>query len=137
MKMKSHCPINYSLEHFGDRWSLLIIRDLMFNGKRHYNEFLESGEKISTSVLGDRLKHLEETGIISKGKDKVKKSRIKYSLTQKGINMLPILLDMVRWSVQHDSESDINDVFLSQVNNERELLITATREKLEKDHLLD
>ena len=137
MKMKSHCPINYSLEHFGDRWSLLIIRDLMFNGKRHYNEFLESGEKISTSVLGDRLKHLEETGIISKGKDKVKKSRIKYSLTQKGINMLPILLDMVRWSGQYDSESDINEVFLSQVNNERELLITSTREKLEKEHLLD
>ena len=137
MKMKSHCPINYSLEHFGDRWSLLIIRDLMFNGKRHYNEFLESGEKISTSVLGGRLKHLEETGIISKGKDKVKKSRIKYSLTQKGINMLPILLDMVRWSGQYDSESDINEVFLSQVNNERELLITSTREKLEKEHLLD
>ena len=133
--MKSHCPINYSLEHFGDKWSLLIIRDLMFNGKRHYNEFLESEEKISTSVLGDRLKHLEETGIISKGKDKVKKSRIKYSLTPKGINMLPIMLDMVRWSGQYDSESDINDVFLSQVNNERELLMKSTREKLEKEHL--
>ncbi len=134
--MKSHCPINYSLEHFGDKWSLLIIRDLMFNGKRHYNEFLESGEKISTSVLGDRLKHLEETGIISKGIDIVKKSRIKYSLTKKGIDMLPIMLDMVYWSGQYDNESDINDVFLTQVNNKRELLIKSTREKLEKEHLV-
>ncbi|MFI8380537.1 winged helix-turn-helix transcriptional regulator [Leeuwenhoekiella sp. NPDC079379] len=137
MKMKSHCPINYSLEHFGDRWSLLIIRDLMFNGKRHYNEFLESGEKISTSVLGDRLKHLEEVGIISKGKDKIKKSRIKYSLTKKGINMLPIMLDMVCWSGQYDNKSDVNNVFLAKINTEREMLIQSTREKLEGEHLMD
>jgi len=135
--MKSHCPINYSLEHFGDKWSLLIIRDLMFNGKRHYNEFLESGEKISTSVLGDRLKHLEEVGIISKGKDRVKKSRIKYSLTKKGINMLPIMLDMVCWSGQYDNESDVNNGFLYQIHNQRELLLNSTKEKLEKEHLLD
>ena len=135
--MKSHCPINYSLEHFGDKWSLLIIRDLMFNGKRHYNEFLESGEKISTSVLGDRLKHLEEVGIISRGKDKIKKSRIKYSLTKKGINMLPIMLDMVCWSGQYDNESDVNNVFLAKINTEREMLIQSTREKLEIEHLMD
>ncbi|MDN3593844.1 winged helix-turn-helix transcriptional regulator [Zunongwangia endophytica] len=137
MKMKSHCPINYSLEHFGDRWSLLIIRDLMFNGKRHYNEFLESAEKISTSVLGDRLKQLEEADIINKGKDEVKKSRIKYSLTRKGINMLPIMLELVCWSGKYDSESDINDDFLTQANNEREKLIQSTTEKLENEHLMN
>ena len=92
MEVRSHCPINFTLEHFGDKWSFLIIRDLMFKGKRHYNEFLEAGEKVSTSVLGDRLKRLEEMGIISKGQDEVKKSRIRYSLTQKGIDLLPILL---------------------------------------------
>ena len=69
MKMRSHCPINFALEHFGDKWSLLIIRDLMFKGKRHYNEFSESGEKVSTSVLGDRLRQLEESRIITKGQD--------------------------------------------------------------------
>ncbi len=109
----------------------------MFNNKRHYNEFLESREKISTSVLGARLKQLEQTGIISKGKDTVKKSRIKYSLTKKGINMLPFMLDMVCWSGQYDKESDVNDVFLSQITKERDLLIKSTREKLEKEHLLD
>ena len=94
-------------------------------------------EKISTSVLGDRLKHLEEVGIINKGKDRVKKSRIKYSLTEKGINMLPFMLDMVCWSGKYDNESDASNVFLYQINNERESLINSTKEKLEKEHLLD
>mgnify|MGYP000034154312 FL=1 len=67
----------------------------MFKGKRHYNEFLESEEKISTSVLGDRLRMLEDSGIISKREDNVKKSRIKYSLTKKGIELLPILVEMI------------------------------------------
>ena len=92
MEVRSHCPINYGLEHFGDKWSLLIIRDLMFKGKRHYNEFLEGGERVSTSVLGSRLRQLENVGLISKGEDDVKKSRIKYSLTQKGIDMLPFMV---------------------------------------------
>lgn len=72
MKLKSHCPVNYALEHFGDKWSLLIIRDLIFKEKRHYNEFFESDGKVSTSVLGDRLKSLGEFGIIRKGEDDVK-----------------------------------------------------------------
>ena len=103
--MRSHCPINFALEHFGDKWSLLIIRDLMFKGKRHYNEFFESGEKVSTSVLGDRLRQLEESRIITKGQDTVKKSRIKYSLTQKGIDMLPFMVDMISWSGEYDKET--------------------------------
>ena len=91
MELRSHCPVNYGLEHFGDKWSLLIIRDLMFKEKRHYNEFFEAEEKVSTSVLGDRLKSLEESGIIWKGPDAIKKSRIRYSLTEKGIAMPPLL----------------------------------------------
>ena len=61
MDLRSHCPINYGLEHFGDKWSLLIIRDLMFKEKRHYNEFLEGGEKVSTSVLGTRMAAIRKT----------------------------------------------------------------------------
>ena len=136
MKMRSHCPINYALEHFGDKWSLLIIRDLMFKGKRHYNEFFESGEKVSTSVLGDRLRQLEESGIISKGQDTVKKSRIKYSLTKKGIDMLPFMVDMISWSGEYDSETEAGDVFSAQARDGRNYLLKAIKEKLEKEHLL-
>jgi len=109
--MRSHCPTNYAIEHFGDKWSLLIIRDLMFKGKRHYNEFFESDEKISTSVLGDRLKMLEESGIISKGEDIVKKSRIRYSLTKKGIDMLPFMVDMIVWSGVYDQQTEAGKYF--------------------------
>ena len=136
MKMRSHCPINYALEHFGDKWSLLIIRDLMFKEKRHYNEFFESGEKVSTSVLGDRLRQLEESGIISKGQDTVKKSRIKYSLTKKGIDMLPFMVDMISWSGEYDSETEADDVFSAQARDGRNYLLKAIKEKLEKEHLL-
>ncbi len=135
MKMRSHCPINYALEHFGDKWSLLIIRDLMFKQKRHYNEFFESDEKVSTSVLGDRLKMLEDSGIISKGVDDVKKSRIKYSLTQKGIDMLPFMIDMIVWSGFYDKHTEAGNDFIIQATKDRDNLIATIQEKLEKEHL--
>lgn len=135
MEVRSHCPINFTLEHIGDKWSLLIIRDLMFKGKRHYNEFLEAGEKVSTSVLGDRLKMLEEMGIISKGQDIVKKSRIRYSLTQKGIDLLPILIEMIIWGGEKDSLTESPKEFMDKAINHRENLIREIREQLIKDHL--
>jgi len=133
--MRSHCPTNYAVEHFGDKWSLLVIRDLMFKEKRHYNEFFESDEKVSTSVLGDRLKQLEEAGIISKRSDEVKKSRIKYSLTKKGIAMLPLMIDMIIWSGEFDNETEAPEDFLVKANKSREQLISHLKEKLEKEHL--
>ena len=135
MEVRSHCPINYVLEHIGDKWSLLIIRDLMFKDKRHYNEFLEGGEKVSTSVLGTRLKQLEEVGLISKGEDDVKKSRIKYSLTQKGIDMLPFMVDMISWSGEYDKETEAGKDFLDQAKHHRDDLLKSIREKLTKEHL--
>lgn len=135
MKLKSHCPINYALEHFGDRWSLLIIRDLMFKGKRHYNEFFESDEKVSTSVLGDRLKSLEESGIIRKGEDDIKKSRIRYSLTEKGISLLPTMIEMIVWSGQFDKKTAAGQDFLSEAKKKREALISEIEKKLREEHL--
>ena len=105
MDFRSACPINFGLEHFGDKWSLLILRDLMFKDKRHYNEFLAGPEKVSTSVLRDKLRLLEEGGIISKSEDRVKKSRIRYSLTEKGIQLLPFMVELVLWSEKYDPET--------------------------------
>ncbi|BDS15060.1 winged helix-turn-helix transcriptional regulator [Aureispira anguillae] len=137
MKMRSHCPINYALEHIGDKWSLLIVRDLMFKGKRHYNEFFESGEKVSTSVLGDRLKKLEQSGIISKGADQVKKSRIKYSLTKKGIDMLPFMVNMIVWSSIYDANTEAEPSFLVAAKENPDHLLKTLTKKLEKEHLAD
>ncbi len=134
MKIRSHCPINFTLEHIGDKWSLLILRDLMFKEKRHYNEFLESDEKISTSVLGDRLRMLEENGIILKEQDDVKKSRIKYSLTKKSLGMLPILIEMIIWGGFNDDKTEAGKDFLEQATKNRDQLISSIRKKIEKDH---
>lgn len=135
MEVRSHCPINFTLEHFGDKWSFLIIRDLMFKGKRHYNEFLEAGEKVSTSVLGDRLRKLEQHGIITKSEDSVKKSRIRYSLTKKGIDLLPILLEMIIWGGEKDSLTESPKEFMEQATQNKQALISQIRENLIKDHL--
>ena len=135
MEVRSHCPINFTVEHFGDKWSLLIIRDLMFKGKRHYNEFLEADEKVSTSVLGDRLKRLEENGIISKGEDSVKKSRIRYSLTQKGVDLLPLMLEMIIWGGQKDFLTESPKEFMEQATNSKQALLQQIKEELIKDHL--
>lgn len=135
MDLRSHCPVNYALEHFGDKWSLLIIRDLMFKGKRHYNEFFESEEKVSTSVLGDRLKSLEDSGIIVKGQDEVKRSRIKYSLTEKGIALLPVMVDMILWSGTFDNQTAAGKDFLDKAKMKREVLISEIEKKLREEHL--
>ncbi|MFZ9030405.1 MAG: winged helix-turn-helix transcriptional regulator [Robiginitalea sp.] len=135
MEVRSHCPINFTLEHLGDKWSLLIIRDLMFKGKRHYNEFLEAGEKVSTSVLGDRLKKLEAYGIISRGRDTVKKSRIRYSLTKKGIDLLPILIEMIIWGGEKDQFTETPKEFIDQATNNKEAFINQIRINLLEEHL--
>jgi DNA-binding HxlR family transcriptional regulator len=109
----------------------------MFKGKRHYNEFLEAGEKVSTSVLGDRLKRLEEMGIITSGADTVKKSRIRYSLTQKGIDLLPILLEMIIWGGVNDELTESPKEFMDQAMGNKEALIMQIRENLIKEHLTD
>ena len=135
MKVRSHCPINFTLEHFGDKWSFLIIRDLMFKGKRHYNEFLEGDEKVSTSVLGDRLRKLEKRGIISRSADKVKRSRIRYSLTKKGIDLLPILIDMIVWGGLNDESTEAPKEYIEEAVQNREALIERSRKNLIKEHL--
>lgn len=135
MQVRSHCPINFTLEHFGDKWSFLIIRDLMFKGKRHYNEFLNGPEKVSTSVLGARLRMLEQRGIITQREDDVKKSRIKYSLTPKGIDLLPVLIELILWGGQHDSQTEAGPEFMARATNDRERLLVDLRSALERDHL--
>ncbi|UYN99106.1 MAG: helix-turn-helix transcriptional regulator [Devosia sp.] len=95
---RSGCPINLGLEVFGDKWTLLIIRDLMFAGKRRYREFLASDEAISSNILADRLARLVEMGILTRADDPGHRLKAIYSLTEKGIDLLPILAQISRWS---------------------------------------
>lgn len=122
-KRRSDCPISFALEIFGDRWSLLIIRDLMFKGKRTYGDFLASEEKIATNILADRLVMLEDSGIIKGKTDPENKSRINYSLTPKGIDLIPVLLEIIKWSAKHDKKSAAPKEFVDRVIKNREKFI--------------
>lgn len=96
--MRSNCPLNFALEILGDKWSLLVLRDMVFFNKRYYNEFLTSDECISTNILAARLDMLEAEGLITKKSDPNHKQKIIYSLTQKSIDLLPVIIEIAIWS---------------------------------------
>lgn len=98
---RSRCPINLSLEIFGDRWTLLIIRDMMFGGRRHFRELLQLDEGISTNILADRLRRLVEQGLITRADDPTHRQKAIYSLTEKGIELVPIFAQIGAWGRRH------------------------------------
>ena len=122
-KRKSDCPINFGLEIFGDKWTFLIVRDLMFKGKQYYGEFLQMEEGIATNILGDRLSMLEEWGIISKTPDTAHKSKFICKLTQKGIDLLPVLVEIIMWSAKYDVDSAVEIKFVRRVKRDKKGLL--------------
>lgn len=96
--LRSNCPVNFGLEAFGDRWSLLIIRDIIFWGKKTYGDFLRSDEQIATNILASRLASLESSGIVLKVPHSTDKRRDVYQLTAKGLDLIPLLIEIISWS---------------------------------------
>lgn len=97
-KLRSNCPVNFGLEMFGDKWSLLIVRDIVFWGKKTYGDFLRSDEGIATNILATRLAQLEREGILEKTPHPADKRKDLYSLTEKGMELIPLLVEIVAWS---------------------------------------
>jgi len=124
---RSSCPVTFALDRLGDKWSLLIVRDLMFRGRNTYGDFLNSGEGIATNVLADRLKCLEAEGIIEKSRDPDNRRRFLYTLTDKGYDLTPVLLEMMRWSIQHDAKTGTPKAFIKRLKNDTEGLIKDVR----------
>lgn len=116
---RSACPINIALEAFGDRWSLLVLRDMVMFGKRHYGELLESDEGISTNILADRLKKLEARGLISRGDDPGSRRQVIYKVTEKGLALVPVLLEMMHWAAAHDPGTPVSKPFLRRLREDR------------------
>ena len=102
-KHRSGCPVSVSLEVLGDRWSLLIIRDLMVRGFRTFKEFQESGEGIATNVLAERLRRLGAAGILETEPDSTDGRRVNYRLTEKGIDLAPALFELLLWGARHEN----------------------------------
>jgi DNA-binding HxlR family transcriptional regulator len=116
MPPRSYCPINLGLEVFGDAWTLLVLRDMMFAGKRHFRELLESDEGISSNILADRLKTLVERGVLTKQPDPTHKQKAIYSLTERGIALLPVLIQIGAWSRAHLPETRRSDPRSLEIN---------------------
>jgi DNA-binding HxlR family transcriptional regulator len=101
---RSTCPISTAVEIVGDRWTLLVVRDLMFAGKRHFRQFLQSEESISSNVLADRLSLLVENGLVRREGDPSHAQKAIYSLTEKGLDLLPVVVAMSGWAQKHHPE---------------------------------
>jgi DNA-binding HxlR family transcriptional regulator len=126
-KRRSGCPLNASVETLGDRWSLLIIRDMMLRGFRTYKEFLESFEGIATNILADRLRKLEAHGIITTERDPSDGRRLFYLLTEKGIDLAPVLTEMVLWAARHEETE--NQALVRQMKKDKEQLLAEVRKR--------
>jgi DNA-binding HxlR family transcriptional regulator len=123
MPRRSDCPISNVLDLVGDRWSLLILRDLLFSGKNSYSELQNSEEKIATNILSSRLEQLERKGLISKRLDKTDRRKKVYTLTTAGKDMLPILLEMIIWSSKYDPDSNVPQQLIEDAKSDREQLL--------------
>ena len=129
-KKRSECPLSCALDIFGDKWSLLIIRDLMFENKCTYNDFLKSQEGIATNILASRLKELEENGIIEKSAHPDSKAKNLYRLTSKGIDLLPILIEVYIWSDKYFTiPADVKEV-IQEAKKDKEKFENQIRSKL-------
>ncbi len=133
------CPITFALDIFGDKWSLVILRDMIFKEKKYYGEFLNSAEKISTNILANRLARLESEGLISKTRDTENLSKFVYRLTRKGKDLIPLMLDIIEWSTKYDPQPGVPDNIihgapanlLKRWHEDREALIAEILGKLE------
>lgn len=125
---RSGCPISIALETLGDAWSLLIVRDLMFKDRRTYNEFLQAEEGIASNILADRLRKLEATGIVEKQHDPSDARRFIYRLSAKGIDLAPVLVELVIWSARHEA-TDAPAAVVRAMRSDREGFIADVRER--------
>jgi DNA-binding HxlR family transcriptional regulator len=126
-KRRSECPLNASVEMLGDRWSLLIIRDMMLRGARTYKTLLECYEGIATNILADRLRKLVDNGIITAEPDPRDGRKLIYSLTRKGIDLAPVLTEMVLWAAEHEDTG--NPALVRQVREDKKKFLASVRQR--------
>ena len=126
VRRRSRCPLNATLEAFGDGWSLLIVRDLMFKGRTTFKDFLDAEEGISTNILADRLQKLEALGIVAGQRDAVDARRIRYRLTEKGLDLVPVLVEMILWGARYE-DTDAPPRTVRRMTEDRERFIAEIR----------
>ena len=130
---QSGCPVAYGLDVFGDKWTLVVVRDMVLKGKRYFNELLVTREKMASNILADRLKRLAEERVITKTQDPENASRFIYELTPKGKELIPLLLEVLRWGAKHVPNSDPVPELVRWVKKDRDGVTQAILESLKKN----
>ena len=117
------CPIRYSAEIIADKWTFLILRDLMFRGKSSYNAMLKSSEQISTNILANRLGKMEQNGLLLKKRDKDNGKQFIYQLTEKGTDLMPVLLGLFEWSYKYDEKTFLTQEVVEQMQGDTQAMV--------------
>jgi DNA-binding HxlR family transcriptional regulator len=132
-KKRSDCPISCSLDIWGDKWTLLIVRDLMFAKQCTYGDFLKSPEGIATNILASRLQVLEENKLIEKSDHPDSKAKVLYRLTRKGIDLLPIMIEINLWAEKYLTIPDDRKAMLKEMKKDKAGFIKSRTKELEKE----
>lgn len=122
----SGCPIDYALEIFGDRWSLLVIRDLLVRGKRHFRELMAADEGIASNILAARLKKLQDWGLLARRRDPGNLRQVVYELTEKGMDLAPVLVEIAIWSAKYDAHTAVSQSFIRRARRNHAALAKET-----------
>lgn len=131
IKLRSDCPISFSLDFIGDKWALLILRDIIFADKSTYGEFASSKEKIATNILADRLYMLETNGFLNKQVGEDKKSKFTYSMTEKGIELVPLIMELTIWGSKYNPPGNTN--LLKELKKNKAGTIRSYQDRLRKN----
>jgi len=124
---RSDCPIAYALDFIGDKWTLIVLRDLIIVRKRHFREFLAADEKIASNILASRLKLLEAAGMLTRRRDPKHGRQVIYQPTAKGLDLLPAMLELVRWSAAYDPKTAAPPAMVTQIAENRDAVIAGMR----------
>lgn len=128
INQRSDCPVSFSLDFLGDKWSLLVMRDMMLYNKFTYGDFLQSDEKISTNILADRLAVLEQNGFITRRVSSEKKNKIIYGMTEKAIDLVPIIMEFNIWGAKYNAAGDQG--VLSELDKDKQKTIKKYQDRI-------
>jgi DNA-binding HxlR family transcriptional regulator len=132
MNRRSDCPISVALDLFGDRWTLLVVRDLALRGKRSFSELLNSDEGIATNILSDRLSRLEDEGLVTKTADPEDGRRFLYRLTETGKGLLAVLVEVIVWSAHRDPTTAASESFVRAAKKDRNALMRRLHSQFDR-----
>jgi len=124
---RSDCPIAYALDFVGDKWTLIVLRDLIIVRKRYFQEFLASDEKIASNILASRLKLLECAGLVTRAADPAHARRVIYAPTEKALDLLPAMLELVRWSAKYDAKTAAPPQLVRRIAEDRDGFVADIR----------